>query len=190
MATLHNVNSSKFSCCLCLQDNGCNNDPTSYLEYTGTPAKAAVQGMLARRGVSEIQPSPAVPAHGSWVEKSRTNYMTSPMQLDICAQHHKMYRNEFEEYKHSALLCSNRGCIEKLYFLTSSHVDEKLEEQVAICRNGHRMTRDQYKTYVAGPRRCPVQHCLHDLILNPNSDKAWDRIVSMCSNGHMACDKC
>ena len=190
MENMYNVNSSKFQCGICLQDNGITDDPTDYSEYMGTPAQPAVLGRLARRGVAEVEAKAAVPAHGSWVEKSRTNYMMSPMQLDTCAQHHKMSRKEFEEYNCSPYLCPNTGCMEKLYYIPDVKLFKEPGEQFQICRNGHTLTTEKYEQYLIGPRRCPVKYCTESLIKNPNSDKAWDRIVSMCSNGHMACDKC
>jgi len=190
MEDLYNVNSSKFQCCICLEDNGVANDPDNYSEYMGTPAEPAVPGRLASRGVAEIFPKGAVPAHGSWVQQSHTNYMTSPMQLDTCAQHHKMSRKEFEEYKRSPYLCPSRDCVEKLYYIPDLQSHNGSGEKLQVCRNGHKMTKESYEEYLSGPRRCPVQYCTHNLIANPNSAKAWDRIISMCSSGHMACDKC
>jgi len=173
-----------------MEDNGVTNDPDNYSEYMGEPAEPAVPGRLARRGVAEIFPRAAVPAHGSWVERSNTNYMTSPMILDTCAQHHKMTRTEFEEYKRSPYLCPNIDCTAKLYCLPDLLSLKESGEQIQICKHGHKMTKQSYDEYLSGPRRCPVQHCKQQLIENPNSVKAWDRIVSMCSSGHMACDKC
>ena len=44
MENMYNVNSSKFQCAICYQDNGITDDPNDYSEYMGTPAQPAVLG--------------------------------------------------------------------------------------------------------------------------------------------------
>ena len=183
---------SAFACCVCLQDNGEDKDPTLYSEYTGRPEQPA-QG--ATRGYPGCPPRPRteyVPEVKPWTYTSQTNYMVSPAELDVCCDHHMMLRDEFEAYKTGPLQCKHKGCSLPILYIPPVGLDPAKHDNdtVTVCSGSHTMLRHEYNTYIRGERKCPNPNCEQTLIAKPTAHKKWNRIVVMCSRGHMADDIC
>ena len=85
MENMYNVNSSKFQCAICYQDNGITDDPNDYSEYMGTPAQPAVLGRFARRGVAEVEAKAAkaiLEFEERWREILSIQMMKTPCTMD------------------------------------------------------------------------------------------------------------
>jgi len=102
---------------VCLEDNKCNeqDDPQTY------------------------------PAYLKWMEKHRTNYVQSPVAVEICAKHHMCSQKLYDSVRKQAIekrgldtypiACPVLGCAEKL--MQTPKERKVWDFMVEVCLNGH-----------------------------------------------------
>jgi len=115
---------TSFSCCVCLEDNKCNekDDPQTYLAYL------------------------------KWMKKYRTNYVQTPVAVEICANHHMCSQELYDSVRKQAIekrgldtypiACPVLGCAEKLIHNPKEH--KIWNFLIEMCPNGHLIDNDCY----------------------------------------------
>ena len=148
---------SSFSCCLCLEDNKCNDpdDPQTYEAYV------------------------------KWVKVHRTNYLQSPVALRICANNHTCSQELYESVRKQAIekrgldtyviACPVLGCAEKLMAIPNEY--STWDFLVEVCSNGHLLDYNCcLRLKASGTQACPMcrgvfrmnrTHCIPTIPITP-----------------------
>ena len=151
------VSPSSFSCCLCLEDNKCNDpdDPQTYEAYV------------------------------KWVKVHRTNYLQSPVALRICENNHTCSQELYESVRKQAIekrgldtyviACPVLGCAEKLMAIPNEY--STWDFLVEVCPNGHLLDYNCcLRLKASGTQACPMcrgvfrmnrTHCIPTIPITP-----------------------
>ena len=161
------VSASSFSCCVCLEDNKCNaaDDLQTYAAYV------------------------------EWVKVHRTNYLSSPVALCVCAKHHMCSQERYETLRQQAIdkrgldtyviACPVSGCAETLMQIPNER--GVWDFLVEVCPNGHLLDYNCYLRLKSfGTSACPMcrsdidinrAHCIPTVpITPPDGMPAWRKL--------------